>query len=175
MTTIEFQSHIKMLQADLFALAMKLSKNYTDAEDLVQEAITKAFKFKSRFEDGSNFKAWISTILYNNFVTEYRKRKRRRKTIVAQEDWLPVLMNKGTSVQAESSLLLEELFQIINQLDKELSVPFMMHYEGYAYKEIAEELAVPIGTIKSRIFYARKELRREITKKYGEYPLKKAA
>ena len=175
MTSTEFQANINKIQADLFSLAMNFAKDYADAKDLVQDAITKAFKNKHRFKAGSNFKAWISKILYRGFINEYQKRKRRRKVVVSKEEWLPVLNNTATSEQTESSIILQELEQLVSQLDIALRAPFMMHFEGYAYKEIAEALGLPIGTIKSRIFYARKILRKRIKHIYGGYPLEIAA
>lgn len=175
MTTIEFQTNIDTLQAELFGLALKLSKEYNDAQDLVQESITKAFKNKHRFETGSNFRAWMSTILYNEFINVYRKRKRRGKIVVSEEVGLPVVINKSSKEQAESNLLLQELEQIVNGIKEELRTPFKMYNAGYSYKEIGKELGIAIGTIKSRIFYARKELQQKIKQIYGSHPLKMAA
>lgn len=176
MTTTEFQSNIEAIKAKLFGLSMKLIRNYTEAEDLLQESISKAYTKRHTFKDGTNFNAWMSTIIYNDFVNIYRKKKRRNQVVMDREDWMPVLINKvDRENNADGSLLYQELLALVAELADNLKVPFLMSYRGYPYQEIADELGLAIGTIKNRIFYARKELRAKIKANYGGYPLKEAA
>lgn len=176
MSAIEFQTTAINLQSFLLGLAMKWLKDYNEAEELVQHTITKAFANKHRFKDGSNFKAWISTILYNDFINSYRKKKRRRAIVSQEQDWFPMLSNlPDRSSNADDNLLLKELEKVVAELEEVLRTPFMMYFQGYRYQEISEELDIPLGTVKSRIYFARKKLKQKINQQYGGYPLEKVA
>lgn len=150
----------------LKAFAYRLTQNQDDAEDLMQETIFLALKNKDKFRGGTNFNAWIKTIMRNTFINNYRRKKRFMnyisQKISAYFHEKPQTVNTG-----ESTVMLQEIHEIIDRLDKKFSVPFLMYYKGYTYEEIAQELDTPLGTIKSRIFFARKEMKVAIKEKFG--------
>lgn len=150
----------------LQAFAYRLTQNHEDANDLVQETVFLALKNKDKFRGGTNFNAWIKTIMRNTFINNYRRKKRFMKYVGLKISSYfiekPQAKNDG-----ESSIMLEELHGIIEKLDKKFSIPFLMYYKGYTYEEIAEQLDAPLGTIKSRIFFARKEMKMHIRERYG--------
>ena len=131
-----------------------------DARDLFQETIYKALKNKEKFSIGSNFKAWIMTLMRNTFINEYRRKKRHAVTSAPSDSFHFEASSKNTAIvnNGTSNLEMEELNKMMNSIDEKLRVPFQMYYTGLSYKEIADDLDIPLGTIKSRIFFARKEL-----------------
>jgi len=175
MTAIEFNDRFEELRPTMFAFAMKLTRNVEDANDLMQETSFRAFRSLERFKDGTHFKSWISTILRNNFINEYRKRRTRNNVEAPVEESETMLSAKVTSIGTpQSRVLMGELKERIALLKDEYRLPFLMHYEGYSYIEIGEELNLNIGTVKSRIFYARKQLKERILADYGETRLRAA-
>ncbi len=151
----------------LNSFAYNLTKNIEDAKDLFQETAYRAMVNRDKFMPGTNFKAWLFTIMKNIFINNYRK-KAKSNTIVDTTDNLFYLNSGSATVynSAESNIMMKELNGMVESLDESLKIPFVMHYEGHKYQEIAEELALPLGTIKSRIFFARKELKDYINKRY---------
>lgn len=175
MTAIEFNQRFEELRPTMFAFAMKLTRNVEDANDLMQETSFRAFRSLERFKDGTHFKSWISTILRNNFINEYRKRRTRNKVEAPVNEVTDKMVSLKTGVNtAQSRVLMAELKEIIASLDDGYRIPFLMHYEGYAYDEIAQKLDLKMGTVKSRIFYARKQMKSKIKANYGETRLRAA-
>lgn len=168
MTVSEFNQQLENLEDLLFGFAMKLTKNRDRSRDLMQETSYRAFKSLDRFRDGTNFKAWVTTIMRNSFINNYRKQRTRNKVEQPVEDMLHVADQAVMGEKASSSIMMGELMQILDDLSDTYRVPFKMYYEGYQYNEIAKRMNLPIGTIKSRIFFARKQLKSSITEKYGE-------
>jgi len=164
-----FNVEIEAVRDQLFGLAMKFTKNRVDAEDLLQETFTRAYAKRETFETGSNFKAWTSTILYNQFVNNYRKIKTRNEVDTPVEENHEVMSMHNGLEDADSTIFVEDLQAIIEALHDHLKIPFLMSYEGYQYDEIAARLGLPIGTVKSRVFYARKALRHKIEQRYGKH------
>jgi RNA polymerase sigma-70 factor (ECF subfamily) len=156
------------LTALLHSFAYNLTKNVEDAKDLYQETAFRALSNRDKFQPGTNFKAWIFTIMKNIFINNYRK-KVKANTILDTTD-NQFYLNSGshaTGNAAEGSMMLKELSGMVADLDDSIRVPFMMHFEGYKYQEIADELHLPLGTVKSRIFFARKELKERILVSFG--------
>ena len=169
MSTIEFDSKFNQLSGLLHSFAYNLTKNVEDARDLFQETAYRAITNREKFRVGTNFKAWTFTIMKNIFINNYRK-KMKANTIIDSTDNL-YYINSGSTVianRADSNILMKELSEIIEDLDEGIRIPFMMHYEGFKYQEIADELDLPLGTVKSRIFFARKELKDTINKRYEQ-------
>jgi RNA polymerase sigma-70 factor (ECF subfamily) len=169
MSTAEFSGQINEMSGMLQAFAYKLTKNPDDSKDLYQETAFRALTNQDKFRPGTNLKAWMFTIMRNIFINNYRK-KSKANTIFDSTD-NQYLLNAAPSqtVQnaAESGILMQELQQMVDRLDDGIRVPFLMHYYGYKYQEIAEQLDLPLGTVKSRIFFARKELKEVIHERYG--------
>lgn len=156
MSTAEFNNQVLILQDSLFGIAYSLTKNGDDASDLCQDTILKALKYRSQYKVGTNLRSWVMTILRNTFYNSY-KRQKMTNDIFKQVDDLSRI-NQNSNFSPESDYHLNEIQKKIALLDEMYRVPFMMHVEGYKYDEIAEELNVPQGTVKSRIFFARKFL-----------------
>ena len=159
MSSVEFQDRLNQLSSVLNTFAYNLTKNVEDAKDLFQETAFRALSNRDKFRPGTNFKAWLFTIMKNIFINNYRK-KMKSNTIQDSTDNM-YYINSGGMVgnQAESNIMMNELQRMIDNLDQTLRIPFVMHYEGHKYQEIADNLELPLGTVKSRIFFARKELK----------------
>jgi RNA polymerase sigma-70 factor (ECF subfamily) len=172
MSTIEFHSQFNALTSLLHAFAFNLTKNTEDAKDLYQETAFRALTNKEKFQSGTNFKAWLMTIMKNIFINNYRRRQ--KNTVVADTSDNQYVLNGASHVTGnggEASILMKELTTMVGELDKSVSVPFVMHFKGYKYQEIADHLSLPLGTVKSRIFFARKELKDKISTYYNETEL----
>ena len=153
------QQQVVSLYLSLKHSAIQLMGNQHDAEDLLHATIVRILNASDRFKPETNFQAWAYTIMRNIFINEFRKKSRRRK-ILSYTIPRP-LLNKEQSTASnlgESQLEQEELKGIIDGLSLDFRIPFVLAYQGYNYQEIAEELNLPLGTVKSRIFFARKKL-----------------
>ena len=167
MATFEFQNNFDKLSTILHSFAYNLTKNSEDAHDLYQETAYRAFTNQDKFQAGTNFKAWLLTIMKNIFINNYRKRM-KANTIMDSTDNMYYINSGSVAVRngGESNMMMEELSKMIDSLDDSIRIPFIMHYEGFKYQEIADELDLPLGTVKSRIFFARKELKDFIKNNY---------
>ena len=169
MSTIEFYSRFDQMTPVLNSFAYNLTKNIEDAKDLYQETAFRALTNKEKFRVGTNFKAWLFTIMKNIFINNYRK-KMKANTIMDSTD-NDFYINSGKNVvsnQGESNIMMKELTGMVSGLENSIKVPFVMHFNGYKYQEIADYLGLPLGTVKSRIFFARKELKDLILRRYGK-------
>lgn len=167
MRSKEFVNQITTNRTNLLGFAMKLTRNQEDANDLMQETAYRAYKNLDSFQPNSNFKAWISMIMRNTFINKYRKDKRRFNHENSLGRERQVNLKATVKNQGESNKTVEELIGLINQLRGDLKHPFLLRYSGYKYDEIAEELDIPLGTVKSQIFYAKKELKQMIKSTYA--------
>jgi len=159
MTAIEFNTNLTLQQKYLESFARQLTGNEDDAKDLTQETFLKALLNREKFVNQNNFKAWLYTIMKNIFINNYRRMK-RENTIIDQTDDLYYLniSNSHSDTDPESMLYAKELEHGISQLDADFRKPFDMYNDGFKYQEIADNLKLTIGTVKSRIFYSRKKL-----------------
>ncbi|MGB1207378.1 MAG: RNA polymerase sigma factor [Chitinophagales bacterium] len=155
-------SLIKMVNK-LKPYAINLTKNIDEANDLLQETMYRALANKDKFKDGTNLKAWLFTIMRNIFINAYR-RKSKYHTIIDTTDNLYYLNNTSTIIKngAEGNFVLKDTQNAIEKLSDDYKVPFLMYFEGFKYQEIAKDLELPLGTVKSRIFFARKELKKRL-------------
>ncbi len=174
MTVQEFNDKFNKLDTLLHNFAYNLTKNGEDAKDLFQETAFRALTNRDKFRIGTNFKAWSFTIMKNIFINNYRK-KARSKTIIDSTDNMFYINSGSNAVDngAESNIMMEELSKMIGGLDEIIRIPFLMHYKGFKYQEIADELGLPLGTVKSRIFFARKELKQLVLGRYANTELVK--
>lgn len=159
MSKSEFGTLILSHQSFLQQLAMKLTKSFEDSNDLMQETYFKALKNKDKFQEGTNIKGWLYTIMKNTFINAYRKKK-NQNTFVDETD-NKYFINMGEtekSVQTDAIVDREYMMKQINSVEKTYVETFMMYYNGYKYEEIAEILEIPLGTVKSRIFLARRKM-----------------
>lgn len=172
MSTLEFNDKFNALTSSLNAFAYNLTKNQEDAKDLYQETAFRAITNKDKFRPGTNFKAWLFTIMKNIFINNYRKKVKKNTIIDTTENMY--FINSGATIvdnDAGRNILMEELEGMINDLEDSTRKPFMMHFLGYKYQEIADKLKLPLGTVKSRIFFARKALKESIKRQYGDFNL----
>ena len=172
MSTIEFNQNLNFLTESLNAFAYSLTKNSEDAKDLYQETAFRAINNQEKFRPETNFKAWTFTIMKNIFINNYRK-KVKANTILDSTD-NTYFIDSGSNVitnDGNRNILMKELQEMIESLEDSIRIPFVMHHEGYKYNEIAEMFDLPLGTVKSRIFFARKALKDMIKKSYGDYHL----
>lgn len=168
MTTIEFNHKLSSLQDYLQMFAYKLTSNDEDAKDLVQETFLKAMTYKDKYVRQNNFKAWVSTIMKNTFINDYR-RKKRANTILDSTENHYYLDNSVEEryEQPDAAYAAMELREAVKELNPDYRKAFEMHNDGYKYKEIADELDLNIGTVKSRIFFVRQKLMNKL-KEYNQ-------
>ncbi|MEM8524235.1 MAG: RNA polymerase sigma factor [Bacteroidota bacterium] len=167
MSTLEFDTKFDQMSTLLHSFAYNLTKNQEDAKDLYQETAFRAMTNREKFRPGTNFKAWLFTIMKNIFINNYRK-KVKANTIMDSTDNMYYINSGKNSIrnEGESNIMMKELNKMIEGLDDSIRIPFLMHYRGYKYQEIADHLELPLGTVKSRIFFARKELKMLIDRRY---------
>lgn len=160
MTAIEFNYAIYSTSKALKPFALRLTKDSEDANDLLQDTLVKAFLNREKYADGTNLKAWLYTIMKNTFITNYQ-RMVRKNTFIDTTDNLHYINSSDSLVEnnAYSSFAMEDITAAIDTLEDTYKVPFMMHFKGFKYHEIAQKLNIPIGTVKNRIHIARKELK----------------
>lgn len=168
MTTVEFTQQFRKNEQALLGFAFSLTKDKEEAHDLFQETALKAYKNKSQFIPKTNIKAWMMTIMRNSFINNYRRKKRRQHLNESQNEYVLSQQDEIISIgnEGERNIYLEELTNMIEGLGVWLKVPFKLFLQGYKYEEIAQELDAPLGTIKSRIFMARKILKKEVNQKF---------
>ena len=154
-----FKERLLGLQGNLMSFAYQLTTNKEEAEDLLQDTTLKALTNEDKFADDTNLKGWIFTIMRNIFINNYRQAV-RKATILDQTDDLYHLNISQESglITPDGSYSVKEITQAINSFNDEYRVPFSMHIAGYKYSEIAQHLDLPLGTVKSRIFFARQRL-----------------
>jgi len=160
MTSIEFNSNLLAMKPKLQRFAMRLTPNRDKAPDLVQDTFLKALVSKNKYIDFTNFSAWVFTIMKNTFINNYRRYVKENTLIDSTQDLYYInLPNDQGFISPESNYAVEEIELSINSLSDEFRVPFRMYLDGFKYKEIADELGLKIGTVKSRIFLSRQKLR----------------
>lgn len=168
MSSFEFSNKFDEETKVLRSFAFSLTKDSEAAHDLFQETAFRAFSNKEKFRPGTNFRAWLMTIMKNIFINNYR-RKKRYNTISDQTSNLYYINSGEEDIfnKGEVKMFMEELLEIIDELPESLREPFYMYYEGFKYHEIADKLDLPLGTVKSRIYFARKELKEKIKVRYS--------
>jgi len=163
MNSVTFTKELIGVQDELLRFAYKLTADREEANDLLQETSLKALDNEDKYEPQSNFKSWIYTIMRNIFINNYRRIVREQTFVDTSENHYHLNGSGETYVEsAESAYDLKEMHRVVNALPKEYRIPFSMHVAGFKYREIAEKLNLPIGTVKSRIFFTRQRLQREL-------------
>lgn len=154
--TLQMDSHLRQY-------AVSLTMNIDDAEDLLQDTYLKVMQNENSYKEDTNLKAWVITIMKNTFINNYR-RKQRSKVFIDQSEDLYYLSNSVSSNEdnADMHLYYTEINKKIQEKKEEQKKPFEMFIDGYKYQEIADEMNISIGTVKSRIFFMRKRLMEEL-------------
>ncbi|MCK5730892.1 MAG: RNA polymerase sigma factor [Draconibacterium sp.] len=159
MTTIQFNNALLGLSDRLRYYALSLTTDSERADDLLQETFLKALTYRDKFRPDTNFKAWMYTIMKNTFINDYRRNVKTKKKFEGTSNDYHLMFSKDKVYPAPDSFYsTKEINKNIDSLDKEYKVPFTMFLDGYKYKEIADKLELPLGTVKSRIFFTRKKL-----------------
>lgn len=167
-----FEQDVVPLLSSLYGAALRLTRDRTDAEDLVQETYLRAFRGFAGFQEGTNLKAWLYRILTNSFINTYRKKQREPQTVEGPDDideWY--LFDRLGAQSAERSAESEVLERIpdeavkaaLESLPENFRIPVLLaDVEGFSYKEIAEIMDTPMGTVMSRLHRGRKALQRAL-------------
>ena len=163
MRTANFAQDLLSVQTELLNFAYKLTADREEANDLLQETSLKALDNEEKYPAETNFKGWVYTIMRNIFINNYRKAL-RDQTYVDQTD-NQYYLNQNFDIEGDStegSYDLKEMRRIVNALPKEYRIPFSMYVSGFKYREIADKLGLPLGTVKSRIYFTRQKLQEEL-------------
>ena len=166
MNSLKFQDRLLGLQDNLLNFAYMLTANREEAKDLLQDTTLKALDNEDKYIDNVNFKGWVFTIMRNIFINNYRRVVRNQTIIDQTEDLYHLNLPQDSGFASpEGSFTVKEITTAINSFSEEYRIPFSMHVAGYKYQEIAEKMDLPLGTVKSRIFFARQRLQ-EMLKDY---------
>lgn len=161
-----FEAKLVDLQNNMLNFALTLTSNREEAKDLLQETTLRALDNKDKYYENVNFKGWVFTIMHNIFVNNYRRVVRSQTMIDQTENLYHLNMPQDSGFDTpEGAYTVAEIVKVIDSFSDEYKVPFSMHVSGFKYEEIAQKLSLPIGTVKSRIFFARKRLQ-ELLKDY---------
>lgn len=165
MSTLEFSQLLVNNAGFLKPFAINLTRDTEAANDLYQETLYKALANHEKYNTGTNIRAWLFTIMRNIFINDYR-RKAKQKTIFdnSSNDYLINQKQSTVSNTAESEMRIKEIKKAILDLPEIFKTPFLLYFDGYKYNEIADLLNEPLGTIKSRIHFARKLLKEQISR-----------
>ena len=154
-----FRNRLLGLQSNLYNFALQLTTNRDAASDLVQDTTLKVLDNESKYIDNVNFKGWVFTIMRNIFINNYRRQVRSATVIDTSEDLYHLNLSQESGLDTpEGSFAAGEISEAINSFSDDYKVPFSLYLAGYKYNEIAEKMNLPLGTVKSRIFFARKRL-----------------
>jgi len=153
------QDDISHYEQMLRPFAFNLTQSREETEDLIQDTFCRALANQEKFSEGSNIKGWLFTIMRNIFINNYHKKQRNHTVLDGSEN--QYLLNSNSKVEKNGSerlFLAEAIQKAMEGISEDFTGPFMMHFNGFQYAEIAEKFHLPLGTVKSRIFFARKEL-----------------
>ena len=163
MKSLSFRKDLIGVQEELLRFAYKLTANREEANDLLQETALKTIDNEEKYVPDTNFKGWMYTIMRNIFINNYRKVVRDQTFVDTTDNYYHLNLPQDSGFEStESAYDLKEMRRVVNALPKEYRVPFAMHVSGFKYREIAEKLDLPLGTVKSRIFFTRQRLQEEL-------------
>jgi len=164
MNNLLFNHKLYDHKPSLQLFAMNFTQDLEDANDLVQDTLLKAMRYSTQYQDGSNLKGWLYTIMKNTFINSYRKNTKYKSIVDTSEDLQSYQLVKSASGnEAEGKFITDDIHKALLKLESQYYIPFIKYFEGFKYHEIAEELSIPIGTVKTRIYVARQLLKKELT------------
>ena len=163
MEKVDFTQGILAMEQDLHRFAYKLTADRESANDLVQDCLLQALDNREKFTYTKNLKGWMYTLMRNIFVNNYRRTVREMNLI---DDSYSInqqhLIEDEDAYRFEFTSDMKQLYRVIHSIPEEMKVPFQMFVAGFKYREIAEKLGLPMGTVKSRLFFNRKRLKEEL-------------
>ncbi|HOX83252.1 MAG TPA: RNA polymerase sigma factor [Chryseolinea sp.] len=163
MTTAEFTSEISSLRSTLLSFTRRFTHDRDECLDLVQDTMLKALTYQDKYRDDTNLKGWLFTIMRNTFINNYRKTKRARTSTDKTKDlYFLNVEDEHTFNRPHETMEFKEIWRNVGSIKEELLAPFKMYLTGYKYDEISKHLSIPIGTVKNRIFHARKEIQKRL-------------
>jgi len=157
MCITEFNSLVLHHSESLKPFAISLTRDYEEAKDLCQETLYKAFAYREKYEHGTNVKAWLFTIMRNIFINSYRRNIRKKAVVDSITYSQPSYL-----ASSDITIKLKEIEAAIHRLPSVFKAACILYLEGYKYHEIAFTLNEPLGTIKSRIYFAKKSLQKQL-------------
>jgi RNA polymerase sigma factor (sigma-70 family) len=175
MSTNDFNYQLYSYKDSLQSFAISFTRDAEDANDLVQDTMLKAINYANHFKEGTNFKAWLYTIMKNTFINNYRRATKTNSIMTVADEISSDNLSFSASVNAsDGKFIMEDIYKALSKLPEEYYTPFIKYFEGFKYHEIAAELGIPIGTVKTRIHVARQLLKKSL-KMYQEQVLSKVA
>lgn len=164
MKTADLTQEIISLRSVLKGFTHRFTRDREESHDLVQDTLLKALMYKDKFREQTNLKGWLFTIMRNTFINNYRKSQRARTSHDGTKELYYLNVEDTHTFSSPSSHFeYDDIWKNVNEVKDEFLIPFKMHTSGYKYNEIAEHLGIPIGTVKNRIFHARKEIQKKLT------------
>jgi len=168
----EFSLAADVHASSLHSHAMHFTKDPDEAKDLVQDTLLKGIRFCHNFDNGTNIKGWLYVIMRNTFINNYRKNQKRNENVTTEDEISSAhLLKSSTRNSSESTFVMGDIQRALNSISPAYSIPFQRYFEGYKYHEIAEELNIPLGTVKTHIYQARVELKKYLKNYKGSYKL----
>lgn len=159
----EFSLQVASLRPTLKTFTRKFTTDREESQDLVQDTILKALTYCTKFRENTNLKGWLFTIMRNTYINNYRKTQRAKTSHDTTKELFHLnVEDHHTFNRPESTFEFKEVWQNVNNIRDELLIPFKMYTSGYKYHEISDHLKIPIGTVKNRIFHARKEIQKKL-------------
>ncbi len=163
MKSLSFRKELIGSQEELLRFAYKLTSDREEAQDLLQETSLKALDNEDKYIPDTNFRGWVYTIMRNIFINNYRKVVREQTFVDKTDNLYHLNLPQDSGLDSASgSYDLKQMHKIVNDLPEEYKVPFTMHVSGFKYREIADKLDLPLGTVKSRIFFTRQKLQEDL-------------
>ncbi len=163
MTALEFTHQVAGMQGTLRTFTRRFTRDRDESLDLVQDTMLKALTNRDKFREDTNLKAWLFTIMRNTYINKYRQQQRSKTSNDTSDDLYHLNVEEMHTFQRpQESMEFREIWRNMNSIKEEFIIPFRMHATGYKYHEIAEHLGLPIGTVKNRIFHARKEIQKKL-------------
>ena len=160
MTEREFNRRLEGLIDHLSSLAKKFTPDHDDAKDLIQETLLKALRHREKFTRDENLGGWLYYIMKNTFINQYRKKTREGTYLDLSENLFQLnTTDPHTFRNPESEMVYRDIIRHSARVESILLIPLKMYFMGFKYHEIADKLGVPVGTIKNRIFHARRQMK----------------
>jgi RNA polymerase sigma factor (sigma-70 family) len=170
MSTNDFNYQLYSYKDSLHSFAISFTRDVEDANDLVQDTMLKAINYSTHFKEGTNFKAWLYTIMKNTFINNYRRATKTNSIMTVTDEITSDKLHYSASVNdSDGKFVMEDIYKALSKLQPEYYVPFLKYFEGFKYYEIAEQLDIPIGTVKTRIHVARQLLKKSLKMHYQNF------